>query len=520
MPGNFFAPAWGDLWHGDSVGGTVCGHIRFQKGYGGDTCLVIAEWDSLGAFSLVGGPGCDEFTFRAIFDKCDGSIEYQYDNIGTTGQDTSVTTGFQADSTALTVPNPGGNNQQAYIFLNENGYPEETRPRAASCLKIYQSTVATAVSGWNLLSVGVVPVGGDYSKTVLYPKATTAAFAYAGNYQQRPTLANGVGYWMKFSAGQNVGAPGGLLHDATATIASGWNLIGTIGFPVATASITPGGGVVLSSAYYDYNGTYHTTTNLKPGQGFWVKASAPGTLTMTGSSAAEPKLTPSTNFASLNSITITDNAGRYQTLYLGAESNVKEALSFYELPPAAPEFDARYSSAGLVQTYPARLDEKAVYEYPINISTESYPITISWNTVNAPERKIVLTSADGKLGKTVLDGMGKVKISDANVKSVVLTLANIDLPKVYALGQNYPNPFNPSTTFSVDVPRVSDVNIKIYDVLGREITTLLSGQQPAGSMLVKWDGRDAHGLTAPTGIYFVRMSADEFTTTRKIMMMK
>jgi flagellar hook assembly protein FlgD len=106
------------------------------------------------------------------------------------------------------------------------------------------------------------------------------------------------------------------------------------------------------------------------------------------------------------------------------------------------------------------------------------------------------------------------------VKSVVLTLANIDLPKVYALGQNYPNPFNPSTTFSVDVPRVSDVNIKIYDVLGREITTLLSGQQPAGSMLVKWDGRDAHGLTAPTGIYFVRMSADEFTTTRKIMLMK
>jgi hypothetical protein len=241
---------------------------------------------------------------------------------------------------------------------------------------------------------------------------------------------------------------------------------------------------------------------------------------MTGSPAAEPKHVPSTNFASLNSITITDNAGRHQTLYLGAEGNVKEALSFYQLPPAAPEFDARYSSEGMVETYPARLDEKAAYEYPINISTEAYPITISWNTVSTPERKIVLTSADGKLGKTVLDGSGRVKISDANVKSVVITLANVDLPKVYALGQNYPNPFNPTTTFNVDIPRISDVNIKVYDVLGREITTLLSGQQPAGSLQLKWDGRDGHGLAAPTGIYFVRMAADDFNTTRKIMLMK
>ena len=248
-------------------------------------------------------------------------------------------------------------------------------------------------------------------------------------------------------------------------------------------------------------------------------ASAAGTLTINGGHRPEAK-NALNNFASLNSITITDKAGRYQTLYLGAEGNVKEALSFYQLPPAAPEFDARYSSDGMVETYPAHLEEKAVYEYPINISTEAYPITISWNTQNAPERKIVLTSADGKLGKTILDASGRVKISDANVKSIVLILANVDVPKVYALGQNYPNPFNPTTTFNVDIPKISDVNIKVYDVLGREITTLLSGQQPAGSFQMKWDGRDAHGLTAPTGIYFVRMSADDFNDTRKIMLMK
>jgi hypothetical protein len=311
MPGNFFAPAWADLWFGDST--ITCGHIRFQKGYGGDTCLVIAEWDSVGAFSLAGGPTCDAFTFRAIFNKCDGSIEYQYDNIGIIGQDTSLITGFQADSTALTVPNPLISNQQAYIFLNELGYPEATRPRAGWCLKIYQSTIATAVAGWNLLSVGVTPIGGDYSKTSLYPTSTTAAFAYNGSYIQKPTLANGEGYWMKFVGVQNVGAPGSLLHDASVTLRNGWNLIGTIGFPVSTSSIIVTGGPLVS-AYYDYNVSYHTVTTLKAGQGFWVKAGGTGSLAISGSSVAEPKNTPSTNLAGLNSITITDNAGRSQTL--------------------------------------------------------------------------------------------------------------------------------------------------------------------------------------------------------------
>ena len=133
---------------------------------------------------------------------------------------------------------------------------------------------------------------------------------------------------------------------------------------------------------------------------------------------------------------------------------------------------------------------------------------------------MILTSTDGKLGKSLMEGSGKVKISDENVKRIVIALSDLHLPKAYALGQNYPNPFNPATTFNVDIPRISDVNIKIYDVLGREITTLMSGQQPAGTLQVKWDGRDAHGLTAPTGIYFVKMSAEGFSDSRKIMLMK
>ena len=58
------------------------------------------------------------------------------------------------------------------------------------------------------------------------------------------------------------------------------------------------------------------------------------------------------------------------------------------------------------------------------------------------------------------------------------------------------------------------------DVLGRQITTLMSGQQASGFYTMEWDGRDARGLNAPTGIYFIRMASDEFSQTQKIMLMK
>jgi flagellar hook assembly protein FlgD len=64
------------------------------------------------------------------------------------------------------------------------------------------------------------------------------------------------------------------------------------------------------------------------------------------------------------------------------------------------------------------------------------------------------------------------------------------------------------------------VTVAIYDVLGRQITTLMSGQQGAGLYSMEWDGRDARGLNVPTGIYFIRMLSDEFKQTQKIMLMK
>ena len=94
------------------------------------------------------------------------------------------------------------------------------------------------------------------------------------------------------------------------------------------------------------------------------------------------------------------------------------------------------------------------------------------------------------------------------------------IPEKFTLEQAYPNPFNPTTRFTVDVPRLADVQLAIYNVLGQKVRTLMSGEVSPGSYQMEWDGTDGQGTSAPSGIYFVRMSSGEFNAVQKVMLMK
>ena len=74
------------------------------------------------------------------------------------------------------------------------------------------------------------------------------------------------------------------------------------------------------------------------------------------------------------------------------------------------------------------------------------------------------------------------------------------LPLQFSLSQNYPNPFNSTTTIQYELLRRSDVRLVIYDILGRRVRTLIDEEMPAGSHSIVWDGRDARGQVAASGI--------------------
>jgi hypothetical protein len=85
----------------------------------------------------------------------------------------------------------------------------------------------------------------------------------------------------------------------------------------------------------------------------------------------------------------------------------------------------------------------------------------------------------------------------------------------FTLNQNYPNPFNPSTTISYSIPKTSLVTIKIIDIIGREVATLVSEEKPFGNYEVLFDGKDL-----PSSVYFYRLQAGSFTETKKLVLMK
>jgi hypothetical protein len=130
---------------------------------------------------------------------------------------------------------------------------------------------------------------------------------------------------------------------------------------------------------------------------------------------------------------------------------------------------------------------------PIEIRGRDVNISISYKGI----------TADGKLA-------GKMTKS--------MTIENI--PDEFVLYSNYPNPFNPTTKIDYGLPEVSNVKLVIYDILGREVTTLVNGVQDAGYKSITWHGTDAFGKNVGAGMYFYLIQAGEFRQVRKMVLLK
>ena len=107
-----------------------------------------------------------------------------------------------------------------------------------------------------------------------------------------------------------------------------------------------------------------------------------------------------------------------------------------------------------------------------------------------------------------------LKVSGAFIITGVEKTSN-EIPNHYSLNQNYPNPFNPSTTINYSIPELSFVTLKIYNVLGSEVATLVNEEKPIGNYKVKFDA-----TVLPSGIYFYKLQAGNFVETKKMILLK
>jgi len=119
------------------------------------------------------------------------------------------------------------------------------------------------------------------------------------------------------------------------------------------------------------------------------------------------------------------------------------------------------------------------------------------------------------------NGIPHIRMESPEFEPVTVALSGLsqnsgpEVPDVFALNQNYPNPFNPSTEISFDLPVASHVELTIYNVLGQKVETLVDREMEARSHTVTWNA-DPYS----TGVYFYRITAKDFTETKKMLMLK
>ncbi|MDG1223794.1 MAG: T9SS type A sorting domain-containing protein [Candidatus Marinimicrobia bacterium] len=93
-------------------------------------------------------------------------------------------------------------------------------------------------------------------------------------------------------------------------------------------------------------------------------------------------------------------------------------------------------------------------------------------------------------------------------------------PEKHTLYQNYPNPFNPNTTLSYILSRASFVNITVYDMAGKAIKTIINSSQNAGLKKVEWNATNDKNEPVSAGLYIYKMQTNEFTKTKKMLLLK
>ena len=132
---------------------------------------------------------------------------------------------------------------------------------------------------------------------------------------------------------------------------------------------------------------------------------------------------------------------------------------------------------------------------------------IEWD-VSVRDSMVEVTSENGALTLGV------------NASAAVLSINGELLTDVFSLQQNYPNPFNPVTKLRYDLPENGHVNITIYDMLGREVKTLINQTQDAGYRSIIWDATNDYGKPVSAGIYLYHIQAREYMRTKKMVLLK
>lgn len=355
---------------------------------------------------------------------------------------------------------------------------------------------------WNLISLPVALQSGRVDS--LFPSAISKAFKYqGGSYQTDSLLRPGRGYWLKFPSNGRILMEGGERIRDTVALTGGWNLIGALSAPVAAVDMVSMPQGNITSSAFGYKGGYTIADSLIPMRGYWVKAQQDGLLILD----ASPKFGIPRGAASmppderLNRLIVEDGKGNRGSLYFGTGAGGEGGR--WDLPPLPPEgiFDVRYATGTMAEFFPQSGSRDVI----VRINSAVPPVVLRWEIYGSPGGAAL--TVGGR--KFALHTNASLTLDDASAPVVLsLTASGPAMePEKFGVSQNYPNPFNPTTAIDYVLPEASHVSLVIFDLLGREVKTLVEGDQEAGRHTVVWNATDGGGRNLASSVYFYRLRA-------------
>jgi len=432
------------------------------------------------------------------------------------------------------------------------------------------TTVANA--GWNLLSLPVqqpdmTPAGvfgSAYGTTPYY------VFQYGNSsfYTIPSTMNMGQGYWLGSTSGPSITATGMPLTSATVPLGQGYNIVGdpfltnepldSLRFSNGIQSLTltaASDSGWLSPVLYKYTGSGYAyeSTDLAVWEGCWIPILLPGISIDYAPVVAAPGMMPkqrtpvpeqtvSTRWNVDLTATLVSSNGKKCNDEIASFGVRKDATSGFDSrydvprPPRSP--NEQYVEVGFPETgasYPKlfgttsyvrdfKSPETPSWEFVVSVSGRGGDVTLSWSkdavSTLGPDVRIILCD----MVQHKLVDMKKVNsytyVQTEPTRKFTVNGGKNLIPTSYRLEQNFPNPFNPTTVINYELPRVSPVLLEIYNIVGERVATLVSEKEDAGYHSVSWNGRDEKNTPVSSGIYIYRLNAGNFTSIKKMLLLK
>ncbi len=371
--------------------------------------------------------------------------------------------------------------------------------------------VTEVYNGWNMVSVpGINP---DGSGTNVWWRGKNPSYnvyrLIGGNYITVTSTTPGEGYWMNH-VGANVyntgdeWPAGGIqrVPNEPVNVSIGWNMIGGFEKIVQTNQITTTPPGLISGPIYSYSDQYQIATTIEPGRGYLVKMNGTGQINFNNGLNKENIADKEFFRNDWGRIIFTDDSKRNFSLFL---VNEEIDLKLYELPPVPPTggFDIRFASGRIAEN----LENREQY---IMMSGIDYPIKVRIENIS-----IRLMDESNKIIDADLKSGDEFIITNESINKLLVQFSNSVTPNEFLLEQNYPNPFNPSTKIKFTIPKESNVQLNIYNVLGELVSTLVNEQLNAG-----YHEYSFHSSNLASGIYIYRIKAGDFVDTRKMVLLR